>query len=98
VNPISISTAPINRLIGKPYYDLHSTIEVMQRLWQESVVDGFEFQNLAEWDRENPPRDDDEQGNRLAAWTESLKYTTRRRLASTKRWTLSGTGGDTRDC
>lgn len=76
MNPISISTAPVNRLVGRPYYDLHSTIEVMRRLWQESVVDGFEFQNLAEWDRENPPRDDDEQGNRLAAWTESLKYTT----------------------
>lgn len=74
-NPVSVSTAPIVRLIDKPYYDLPGTLEVMRRLWQESVVDGFEFQNLGEWDRENPPRDDDERGSRRAAWQESAKYT-----------------------
>ena len=74
-NPISISTAPINRLGGRPYYDLAATVEMMERLWREGVVDGFEFQNLAEWDRENPPRDDDGRGSRLAAWAASPKYT-----------------------
>jgi hypothetical protein len=74
-NLISISTAPVTGLIDRPYYDLFSTLEVMKRLWQESVVHGFEFQNLAEWDCENPPRDDDERGNRRVAWQESAKYT-----------------------
>jgi len=46
----------------------------MSLLWQESVIDGFEFQNLAEWDDENPPRDEREK--RLAAWNESQKHTT----------------------
>ena len=60
-------------MIGKRYYDLLGTIELMSRLWQESVVDGFEFQNLAEWDDEEPPRE--QSGGRLVAWNESQKYT-----------------------
>lgn len=73
-NSISISVAPTTRAIGKRYYDLAGTIELMGLLWQESVIDGFEFQNLAEWDDENPPRDEREK--RLAAWNESQKHTT----------------------
>jgi hypothetical protein len=73
-NPISISVAPTTRAIGKRYYDLAGTIELMNLLWQESVIDGFEFQNLAEWDEENPPRDEREK--RFAAWSESQKHTT----------------------
>jgi L-ribulose-5-phosphate 3-epimerase UlaE len=46
----------------------------MSLLWRESVIDGFEFQNLAEWDDENPPRDEREK--RSAAWNESQKHTT----------------------
>jgi hypothetical protein len=46
----------------------------MHRLWQESVVAGFEFQNLAEWEAAGPPRD--EANKRLAAWEESQRYTT----------------------
>ena len=60
--------------IGKRYDDLAGTIELMSLLWQESVLDGFEFQNLAEWDSENPPRDEREK--RFAAWNESGKHTT----------------------
>ena len=45
-NPISISVAPTTRAIGKRYFDLPGTIELMGLLWQESVIDGFEFQNL----------------------------------------------------
>ena len=59
--------------MGKRYYDLPGTIALMKRLWRESVLDGFEFQNLAEWDARNPPRDEAEK--RLAAWRESPKYT-----------------------
>lgn len=61
------------RVIGKPYYDLPGTVELMRRLWQTSVVDGFEFQNLAEWDAAHPPRDEAER--RLAAWQDSQSYT-----------------------
>ena len=50
-----ISIAPTTPVIGKRCYDLPGTIELMQRLWQEAVVDGFEFQNLAEWDAAGPP-------------------------------------------
>lgn len=48
----------------------------MRRLWRESVVDGFEFQNLGEWDDETPPRADGDGSRRLASWKESAKYTT----------------------
>jgi len=73
-NLISIAVAPTTRAIGKRYYDLAGTIELMSLLWQESVIDGFEFQNLAEWDDENPPRDEREK--RLAAWNESPRHNT----------------------
>jgi hypothetical protein len=74
MNTISISTAPSNQLVGKPFYDLYATLEVMQKLWTAAVFNGFEFQNIAEWDAENPPRDEGER--RLAYWTDSQKYTT----------------------
>jgi sugar phosphate isomerase/epimerase len=73
-NPLSISIAPTTRVIGKHYYDLPGMIELMHHLWQESVVDGFEFQNLAEWDAAGPPRD--EANRRLAAWKDSQRHTT----------------------
>lgn len=72
-NPISISVAPTTRAIGKRYFDLAGTIELMSLLWQASAIDGFEFQNLAEWDAKNPPRDEREK--RFAAWSESQKHT-----------------------
>jgi hypothetical protein len=72
-NPLSISVAPTTRAIGRRYYDLAGTIELMSLLWQESVIDGFEFQTLAEWNHENPPRDEREK--RFAAWSESQKHT-----------------------
>lgn len=72
-NLLSISIAPTTRVIGKRYYDLPGAIELMHRLWTEAVVDGFEFQNLAEWDAAGPPRD--EAKRRLAAWQDSQRYT-----------------------
>jgi len=71
-NAISISVAPTTRVIGRRYYDLPGTVELMKQLVQASAVDGFEFQNLAEWDARNPPRDEAEK--RLAAWEDSQKY------------------------
>ena len=73
-NPLSISAAPTTGMIQKPYYDLPSTVTVMNRLLHESAVDGFEVQNLAEWNKENPPKDD-VSGNRYTAWKRSPKYT-----------------------
>jgi sugar phosphate isomerase/epimerase len=72
-NLLSISIAPTTPIIGKRYYDLPGTIELMHRLWQGAVADGFEFQNLAEWDAAGPPRDEAER--RLAAWEDSQRYT-----------------------
>lgn len=62
------------RIVGKRYYDLPGIIELMHRLWATSVVDGFEFQNLAEWDPAGPPRDEAEE--RLDGWKDSQRYTT----------------------
>lgn len=79
-NPLSISVAPTTKIIGKRYYDLSGTIELMERLCQESAIDGFEFQSLAEWDAENPPRDEREK--RFAAWNNSQKHTAKEIAAS----------------
>lgn len=71
---LSVSANPVTRIIGKPYYDLPSTVKVMKKLYQRSAVDGFEIQNLEEWRREHPPRDDIN-GHRLNAWEKSPHYT-----------------------
>lgn len=73
-NAISISASPATAVIQEPYYDLPSIIKVMEYLLQESAVDGFEIQNLAEWNKMNPPKDD-VTGNRYTAWKKSPKYT-----------------------
>lgn len=70
----SISASPATILVQKPYYDLPSTVKMMNRFYAESAVDGFEIQYLAEWNKENPPLDDIK-GNRYTAWKKSPKYT-----------------------
>jgi sugar phosphate isomerase/epimerase len=72
-NLLAISIAPAIAIVRKRYYDLPGTIAFMQQLLQEGVVDGFEFQNLAEWDATNPPRDEAER--RVDAWQDSARYT-----------------------
>lgn len=62
----------MNRLVDKPYYDLETTVKVMHRLYSAAVVDGIEFQNLAEYDARTPPRDEAEL--RLKAWQQSQKH------------------------
>lgn len=69
---VSVSTAPLTALFDKPYYDLDTTIEVIQLL--KTTVDGVEFQNLAEWDSMCPPRDDPH-NERVFAWQRSEKHT-----------------------
>lgn len=69
-NLISVSSAPIAKLGNKLYYDLLGTLDVMKRVFRESVVDGFELQLEPEWDNENPPLTDAD-----ADWTKTPKYT-----------------------
>jgi hypothetical protein len=73
VNPISVTVAPLAKLLGRPFYDLPANLEVMRRLWRESVLDGFEFQHTAEWDAYGPPRDEGER--RLVYWQAAAKHT-----------------------
>lgn len=80
-NLISVSSAPIAKLGNKKYYDLSGTLDVMKRVFRESVVDGFELQLQPEWDNENPPLTDTE----LADWNKTPKYTLDEILALLKK-------------
>jgi sugar phosphate isomerase/epimerase len=70
-NLISVSSAPIAGLGAKEYYDLLGTIEVMEKVFEEAVVDGFELQLEPEWDSENVPLTDTD----WADWTKTPKFT-----------------------
>ena len=52
---IALSTGWLPRLEDRPYYDLSSVFNVMNRFSREHVIDGFEFGLLPEWDSRNPP-------------------------------------------
>jgi sugar phosphate isomerase/epimerase len=69
-NLTSVSTAPVAGFGDKEYYDLVGTIEVLRRIFSESVVDGFELQLEPEWDSENPPLTETD----WADWTKTPKY------------------------
>lgn len=71
-NLVSVSSAPIAKLGGRRYYDLVGTLTVMKRVWNESVVDGFELQVEPEWDSENPPLSD----GQFADWASVPRYST----------------------
>jgi sugar phosphate isomerase/epimerase len=71
-NLISVSSAPIAEFGDKEYYDLIGTIDVMKKIFRESVVDGFELQLEPEWDSENAPLTN----CALADWTTIPKHTT----------------------
>jgi sugar phosphate isomerase/epimerase len=68
---ISVSSAPIAKFGNKRYYDLLGTLEVMKKIYQESIVDGFELQLQPEWNSENPPLTD----TQFADWTKTPKFT-----------------------
>jgi len=80
-NLISVSSAPIAKLGNNRYYDLPGILEVMKRVYHESVVDGFELQLEPEWDSENPPLTD----AHFADWGKTPKYTNEEILALVKR-------------
>ena len=74
MNRLSITTPPLAVLINRRGYELEALFEVMQRMREESLVDGFEFQNLAEWDAFEPPRDKVQFEFRLKHWEECEKH------------------------
>ncbi|KPL08466.1 hypothetical protein AMJ86_00400 [bacterium SM23_57] len=74
MNLLSITTPPLAVLIGKRGYQLDAILDVMDRMWKESLIDGFEFQNLAEWDVSGPPKDKAQFEVRVKVWESCKKY------------------------
>ncbi|MFW9832341.1 MAG: hypothetical protein ACFFD8_11260 [Candidatus Thorarchaeota archaeon] len=72
---LSITTPPLARLVQKRGYQLDELLKVMQRMMKENLVDGFEFQNLAEWDPAEPPRDKAQFEFRIKSWQICEKHT-----------------------
>ncbi len=71
---LSITTAPLNILVGKRYTDLQNTANIMSQLGKTGLVDGFEFQDLAEWDERGAPRDDRTKTHRNGEWQKCAKF------------------------
>ncbi|MDD5466316.1 MAG: hypothetical protein PHS96_00780 [Anaerolineales bacterium] len=69
---LSLSDPLTTAIRGKPAYDLPGVIDLAQRLWEERLVDGFEFELLAEWDAEAPPHFASPERQR--AWEQAPKY------------------------
>ncbi|MDO8055690.1 MAG: hypothetical protein Q6361_02410 [Candidatus Hermodarchaeota archaeon] len=74
MNPLSITAPPLAVLIGEPGYHLDAILQVMHRMHDEGLVDGFEFQNLAEWDQMGPPKDKAQFEFRIKSWKKCPKY------------------------
>jgi hypothetical protein len=74
VNLLSITTPPLAVLIGQRGFQLDAMLYVMHRMRKESLVDGFEFQNLAEWDASGLPRDKVKFEVRMKVWESCEKY------------------------
>jgi len=70
INQISASSAPIAGFGDKEYFNLIGTVEVLKKIFKESVVDGFELQLEPEWDKQNPPLTEAD----WADWTKTPKY------------------------
>jgi sugar phosphate isomerase/epimerase len=73
-NQLSFSTSPLTRITNSKYFDLDKTLDVMSKLWNFSIIQGFEFQHLAEWNSRHPPQNDDPRYSRLSNWNDSIKY------------------------
>ena len=71
---LSISSVPLASYLGRKYYDLEATLYVMTMLAKEDVVDGYEFQLLAEWNRHYPPICVDTKYDRKLEWELSRKH------------------------
>ncbi len=73
----SISTVPLATYMHRKYYDLGAMIYVMKILMRERVVDGFEFELLAEWNPHFAPVEKDTKYDRKFEWEASRKYDSR---------------------
>lgn len=71
---LSVTTAPLNLLTGGSYVDLNSTLDMMRLLTETCAVDGFELQDLAEWDARGPPLDVRTKKHRISVWEQCEKY------------------------
>lgn len=71
---LSINTSPLTSYLRKKYYDLEATLYIMRMLKVERVVDGFEFELLAEWNPDHSPIGKDAKFDRELAWENSRKY------------------------
>jgi len=80
---LSITTAPLNLLLGGSYADLHGTLKTMKQLREESIVQGFELQDLAEWDSRGPPRDIRMKAHRLKVWEKCEKFSSDEKISMT---------------
>ncbi len=78
---LSLSTGSLAHLLDKEYYDLATIMSLMNTIYTQSKIDGFEFQKIAEWDSIGPPRDEYREGRevgfRARAWQSASKYTPR---------------------
>jgi hypothetical protein len=74
LNYLSITTPPLAVLLNRRGYELDAVMEVMQRMRKEKLVDGFEFQNLGEWDISGPPLDKAKFNFRIKFWENCEKY------------------------
>ncbi|TXT57524.1 MAG: hypothetical protein BAJATHORv1_10226 [Candidatus Thorarchaeota archaeon] len=74
VNHVSITTTPLASLGEFPYYDLYGIIQGAKILQKMCPVINFEFQNMAEWVRACPPRDNKTKGHRPETWKKSEKH------------------------
>jgi sugar phosphate isomerase/epimerase len=72
---LSISSTSLASYLGRKYYDLEATLYVMTMLAREGVVDGYEFQLLAEWNSRDPPICVDTKYDRKLEWELSRKHT-----------------------
>jgi sugar phosphate isomerase/epimerase len=75
---LSLSTGSLSHLLGKEYYDFNTIVTLMNTLYSQAVIDGFEFQNIAEWDSVGPPRNEYREssrtGARAKAWRSCFKF------------------------
>ncbi len=78
MNRLSLSTGSLSHLLGKEYYDFNTIASLMKSIHTRGLIDGFEFQKIAEWDSVGPPRDDYQEGyytgRRARAWKSCSKY------------------------
>ncbi len=78
MNQLSLSTGSLSHLVGKEYYDFNTIAALMKSIHTRGLIDGFEFQKIAEWDSVGPPRNDYQEGyytgRRARAWKCSSRH------------------------